>query len=328
MSDRKLLDQVRDKIRLKGMSMRTEKSYVYWCRYYILHHNKTHPAEMGIAEVEEFLTHLAVDRHQSASSRNQALAALQFLYKYVLNSDLGDVSHLRAKKQKRIPTVLDRWDTVRLLEAIENPTQNLIARLLYGSGARIQEALSLRIQDIDFGGVITIHGGKGDKDRTTVLPKSLVKDVMDQMEIARCFHKIDRQKDMPGVYLPDALERKYPNAGKEWGWFWLFPSDKYSQDPRSKIIRRHHMHPSGTQKAVRAAARKIKLSKRVTPHTLRHCFCTHLLQAGYDIRTVQQMAGHKSVKTTQIYTHVIHPGGIAGVMSPLDNKPQERVIEW
>jgi integron integrase len=238
------------------------------------------------------------------------------------------VNALRAKQGERLPEVLDRWETIRLLEQITDEPFGLIAQVLYGGGLRLSEALDLRIKDVDFGReVIVVRGGKGNKDRTTLLPKSAVKGLMDQMGICRNLHNIDRQRKMPGVYVPDALDRKYKGVGEEWGWFWVFPAEGYSTDPETKIVRRHHQHECGVQRAVKAAARSLGLPAHVTPHTLRHCFATHLLEAGYDLRTIQELMGHKDIKTTQIYTHVIRPGGKFGVVSPLDNVVQRDVSQ-
>jgi len=321
-----LLDSIRDKARMKHFSHKTEKAYVQWAERYIRFHGIRHPAEMGTAEIEMFLTDLA-KRGRSASTQNQAFAAILFLYREVLGVDVGNVQAMRAQESRRLPTILSRYETVQVLDAVEGEPYNLMARVLYGAGLRLNECLQLRIKDVDFGReVITVRAGKGDKDRTTTLPRSLVKPLMDQMGTARNFWNIDRQRKMPGVQVPNSLDVKYPNIGEDWGWFWVFPADDYSRDPRSGIRRRHHVHESGVQRAVKAAGQKVKLLVRVTPHLFRHCFATHLIEAGYDIRTVQELLGHKDVKTTMVYTHVIRPGGQFGVVSPLDNALPADVI--
>lgn len=317
----KLLNEVRAKARLQHKSFKTEKAYIRWIvRFVKFYDCKTHPQYMGAPEVERFLTHLAVNRKVSASTQNQALSALLFLYNDVLEKPLGKINGVRAKTSRRIPAVLNQWETIQVLDEIQGDVYRLIGHLLYGCGLRIGEALDLRIKDIDFRRkVVTIRSGKGDKDRTTVLPAVVLAGLGDQLAISNNLWQIDRQRSMPGVSVPHALDRKYPGIGEDWGWFWVFPADGYSTDPRSGIRRRHHIHESGVQKAVRAAAKRAGITQRVTPHTFRHCFATHLLEAGYDIRTVQELLGHKDVKTTQIYTHVIRPGGAAGIISPLDN---------
>jgi integron integrase len=241
--------------------------------------------------------------------------------------DVSNVQAMRAKQSKRLPVVLNRTDTMRVLDCVESETFNLMARLLYGAGLRLQECQNLRIKDVDFGtGIIMVRAGKGDKDRTVPLPRTLVKPLMDQMNISRNFWNIDRQRGMPGVFVPDALEVKYPNIGCDWGWFWVFPAQNYSVDPVSRIRRRHHQHESELQRAIRSAAIKAGVTQRISPHVFRHCFASHLLWNGYDIRTVQELMGHNSVKTTMVYLHILHPGGWKGVESPLDNVPVGNVI--
>lgn len=312
------LQSIREKIRAKHYSVKTEYAYVEWVRRYILFHGKRHPREMGRTEIEAYLNHLANVRRVSASTQNQALQALLFMYRELLGVEIGQVSAIRAKKGKRLPTVLNFDETARVLDQVDGEPFNLMARLLYGTGLRLKECQSLRIKDIDFGlCTITVRGGKGDKDRVVPLPRTLVKPLMDQMAISRRYHEIDRQRGMPGVYVPDALAVKYPNIGCDWGWFWVFPAQGYSIDPASKIRRRHYQHESELQRAIRAAAIKAGIAKRVSPHIFRHCFATHLLLNGYDIRTVAELMGHNDVKTTMIYLHILHPGG-AGVESPLD----------
>jgi len=327
MAEKKLLEQIAEKIRMKHYSHKTESAYVEWARRYILFHGKRHPREMEAKEIEAFLSHLANIRGVSASTQNQCLHAIMFMYREVLGMEIGNINAMRAKEGKRLPAVLNQQDTMRVLNCVEDEIFNLMARLLYGAGLRLKECQQLRIKDIDFGmGIITVRGGKGNKDRTAPLPRSLVKPLMDQMNIARHIWDIDRQRGMAGVYVPDALAMKYPNIGCEWGWFWVFPAQNYSVDPMSKIRRRHHQHESELQRAICAAAIKAGIVKRVSPHTFRHCFATHLLWNGYDIRTVQELMGHESIKTTMVYLHILYPGGWKGVESPLDNVPAENVI--
>ncbi len=314
---KKLLDQVRDAIRLKHYSIRTENSYVDWVRRYILFHNKRHPNEMGAPEVEAFLTHLAVNENVAASTQNQALSALLFLYREVLKQDLGPVNALRAKKPKRLPTVLTKEEVHRLFQHMSG-TPLLMARLLYGAGLRLMECVRLRVQDLDFDYLtITVRDGKGNKDRVTILPQSLLVPLQDHLRLVKRVHEEDLVRGYGAVYLPDALARKYPNAEREWIWQYVFPAHRLSVDPRSGHVRRHHIHENTLQKAVRAAAQVAGIPRRVTPHTLRHSFATHLLEAHYDIRTVQELLGHKNVKTTMVYTHILQRGGLA-VRSPLD----------
>lgn len=319
MAEKKLLERLADKINLKNYSHKTAYAYVEWSRRYILFHHKRHPKEMGRAEIEAYLNYLANVRRVCASTQNQALQALLFLYREVLGIEIGTVSAIRAKKGKRLPTVLNFDETAKVLDCVDREPFNLMARLLYGTGLRLAECQNLRIKDIDFGMLtITARAGKGNKDRVVPLPRTLVKSLMDQMNISRQYWNIDQQRGMPGVYVPDALDRKYQNIGCDWGWFWVFPAQGYSVDPVSKIRRRHHQHESELQRAIRAAAIKAGIAKRVSPHTFRHCFATHLLANGYDIRTVQELMGHNDVKTTMLYLHILHPGG-AGVESPLDS---------
>ncbi|WP_029888494.1 integron integrase [Polycyclovorans algicola] len=314
----RLLDGVRDAVRVRGYSLRTEQSYVDWVRRYILFHGKRHPAEMGAVEVTAFLTHLAVDRSVSPSTQNQARAALLFLYRQVLEVELPWLDEVvAAKDRKRLPVVLTQREVGSLLQHLSG-LQGLIAALLYGTGMRVLEALRLRIKDVDFARrEITVRQGKGGKDRVTVLPENLMLPLQKQVQRARVLHDDDRAADVPGVYLPDALAVKYPNAGKQWGWFWVFPSPKLATDSRSGITRRHHVLADSLQKAMRVAALRADIAKPCSPHILRHSFATHLLMAGYDIRTVQELLGHEDVSTTMIYTHVLNRGG-KGVQSPLD----------
>ncbi len=314
----RLLNQVRDKIRLKHYSIRTEQAYTDWIRRFILYHKKRHPADMSAVEVEQFLTHLAVAGKVSASTQNQAKSALLFLYRDVLEMELPWLDGVtQAKNGKRLPVVLTVKETLRLLDKLEGTT-GLIARLLYGSGMRVMEGARLRVKDIDFERCeLIVREGKGNKDRVTMLPQSLVTPLRQHLVLVQALHTQELAKGLGDVYLPFALTRKYPAAGREWHWQYVFPAAKRSIDPRSGIERRHHVSDQAVQRAVRQAARTAGLNKPVTPHTLRHSFATHLLQSGYDIRTVQELLGHKDVQTTMIYTHVLNRGG-RGVVSPLD----------
>ena len=315
---RKLLDQVRDAVRLKHYAYSTEKAYVYWVKRYILFHSKRHPREMGFREVEAFLTHLARDENVSASTQNQALGALLFLYRNVLQVELGGpIEAMRANRSRRLPTVLSKEEVLRVLSLLRG-THRVMAQLLYGSGLRLMECHRLHIKDIDFDShQIIVRDGKGDKDRVTMLPEVLVEPLKSQLAYVKKLHAQDVAKGYGSVELPFALARKYPNADKELAWQFVFPSGSLSKDPRTGIVRRHHLHPSGLQRAVNEAARQAGIAKTVSPHTFRHCFATHLLEAGYDIRTVQELLGHKDVRTTIVYTHVLQSSSLA-VRSPLD----------
>ena len=314
----RLLIRVRDKIRLKHYSLRTEQAYTDWVKRFILFHKKRHPAEMGAVEVEQFLTHLAVKGSVAASTQNQAKSALLFLYREVLEIELpwlDDVA--KAKDGKRIPVVLTVLETQRLMDELDG-TAGLIARLLYGSGMRVMEGVRLRVKDVDFERrELIVREGKGNKDRVTMLPQTLVEPLQQHLLRVKSLHEKDLAAGFGDVYLPFALSRKYPSAGREWHWQYVFPAAKRSIDPRSDVERRHHVTDQTVQRAVRQAARDARINKPVTPHTLRHSFATHLLQSGYDIRTVQELLGHKDVQTTMIYTHVLNRGG-RGVVSPLD----------
>jgi integron integrase len=314
----KLLDQVRDKIKVKHYSIRTETQYVQWIRRFILFHGKRHPKEMGAAEAEAFLTHLAVEGNVSASTQNQALSALLFLYREVLGMELPWLDDVvRAKKPQRLPSVLNRDEVSLVLERMEG-THGLMARLLYGTGMRLMECCRLRVKDIDFRQrEILIRDGKGAKDRVTMLPETLIKPLQEFLVKRRRLFEDDLGKGMSEVFLPDALARKYPNAAQEWIWQYVFPSGSYSVDPRSGRERRHHIDEKLLQRAMKKAVTASGITKFATPHTLRHSFATHLLQSGYDIRTVQELLGHSDVSTTMIYTHVLNKGG-RGVVSPLD----------
>ncbi|HJR80329.1 MAG TPA: integron integrase [Anaerolineales bacterium] len=315
---KKLLDQLSDALRTKHYSYRTEETYIDWVRRFILFHNKQHPETMGAAEIRAFLAHLATDRNVAASTQNQALSAILFLYREVLHKDIETILLSDAKRPERLPTVLNREEIVRVLAQLSG-THKLMAQLLYGSGLRLMECVRLRVKDIDFEyKTITVRDGKGEKDRITPMPDSLIQPLQRQLERVRLLHEEDLAAGFGSVYLPNALDRKYPNAAAELAWQYVFPAPKCSMDPRSPgVMRRHHLEPSGLQRSVKEAARKANVQKRVTCHTFRHSFATHLLQNGYDIRTVQDLLGHKDVRTTMIYTHVLQRGGLA-VKSPLD----------
>jgi len=315
---RLLLDRIRDKIRLKHYSIRTETAYVDWIRRFVDFYHGRHPRELGPEDVEAFLSHLAVQRNVAASTQNQAKSALLFLYKEVLGSELPWLDGVEtAKRPERLPVVLSRSEVDAVLNRMRG-TNGLIARLLYGSGLRLMEAVRLRVKDVDLERrEILVRDGKGAKDRVTMLPESLVEALRAYLILVRELHAQDLAAGLPGVYLPYALDRKYPNAAREWAWQYVFPSDRLSVDPRSGIRRRHHVDEQNVQRAMRQALRDAGVAKPATPHSLRHCFATHLLQNGYDIRTVQELLGHADVSTTMIYTHVLNRGG-RGVSSPLD----------
>ena len=314
----KLLDQVRGKIRLKHYSIRTEQAYVDWIKRFILHFDKRHPRELGAAEVEAFLTHLAVAGNVAAATQNQAKSALLFLYREVLETELPWLDNVeRARAPKRLPVVLTREEVQGVLGRLTG-THWLIASLLYGAGLRIMEALRLRVKDVDFTRKeILVRDGKGFKDRVTMLPAALAAPLAEHLERVKALHGRDLAAGRGAVYLPYALERKYPGAARDWAWQYVFPSANLSADPRTGIERRHHLQDQAVQRAMRQAVRDAGVNKPATPHTLRHSFATHLLEGGYDIRTVQELLGHADVSTTMIYTHVLNQGG-RGVRSPLD----------
>lgn len=318
----RLLDQVRQRCRLRHYSLRTEQAYVGWIKRFILFHSKRHPRQMGAPEVEAFLSFLANKGQVSAATQNQALAALLFLYRHVLDTDLPWMDDVvRAKRSRRLPVVLSQAEVQALLSAIPDGTHDLMARLLYGTGMRLLECLRLRIKDVDFcRNEICVRSGKGDKDRRVPLPQSLRQRLQAQRERALVVHAADLAQGHGGTVLPFALARKYPNADSEPGWQYLFPSARLSTDPRSGRLARHHVSEEGLQRAIRSARLRSHIHKPVTCHTLRHCFATHLIEAGHDIRTVQELLGHKDVKTTQIYTHVLGRGA-GGLLSPLDRLP-------
>lgn len=314
----KLLDLVRGKIRLKHYSIRTEQAYVDWIKRFILHFDKKHPKDLGALEVEQFLTYLAVQGKVAPSTQNQAKSALLFLYKEVLGVDLPWLDDVeRAKAPKRLPVVLTPMEVQEILSHLDG-TPHLVVSLLYGTGMRILEALRLRVKDVDFSRKeILIRDGKGFKDRVTMLPGVLIEPLKLHLKRVKDLHEKDLAEGYGAVYLPYALSKKYPQAEREWAWQYVFPSARLSVDPRSGETRRHHIQDQAIQRAVRQAVRDAGLTKPATPHTLRHSFATHLLEGGYDIRTVQELLGHSDVSTTMIYTHVLNKGG-RGVMSPLD----------
>jgi integron integrase len=315
-SSPKLLDRVRDAIRARHYSIRTEEAYVGWVRRFILFHHKRHPAEMGEPEINQFLTHLAVAENVAASTQNQALSAILFLYQEVLGRDLDRIEGVvRAKKPVRLPVVLTR-DEVRNLLGAMTGSPRLVALLLYGGGLRLLEALRLRVQDLDLDShQITIRDGKGQKDRVTMLPTIAKPLLMDHLQQVWQTHQQDLRQGLGLVFLPNALARKYPGADRQWSWQYVFPAAAVSVDPRSGQKRRHHLDESVIQRSIKAAVSRAGVHKPATSHTLRHSFATHLLEDGYDIRTVQELLGHSDVRTTMIYTHVLNRGG-RGVRSP------------
>ena len=314
----RLLEQVRARIRFKHYSIRTEQAYLDWIKRFIRHFGKRHPKDMGAEEIQAFLSHLAVVGHVAASTQNQAKSALLFLYKEVLALELPWLDKVEsAKTPKRLPVVLTRDEVMAVLSRLEG-SHGLIARLLYGTGLRIMECLRLRVKDVDFQRCeILVRDGKGAKDRVTMLPESLVSALLEHLVRVRELHRQDVETGHGEVHLPFALDRKYPSAGREWMWQYVFPSAKLSVDPRTGVVRRHHVQDQSVQRAIRQAVRNAGINKPATPHTLRHSFATHLLESGYDIRTIQELLGHSDVATTMIYTHVLNRGG-RGVASPLD----------
>lgn len=314
----RLMDVVRSRMRARRYSLRTEQAYLGWIRRFILANGRRHPRELGGAEVEEFLSRLAVEGRVAASTQNQALSALLFLYRDVLRVDLPWMeSVVRAKRPRRLPTVLSVEEANRLLSMMEGRTW-LMASLLYGTGMRLLECLRLRVKDVDFArGTIVVRNGKGAKDRRTMLPRSLEEPLSRQIEQARLLHLQDLADGFGEVPLPDALARKYPGAGRDFGWQFVFPAERRSQDPRGGGVHRHHVDDAVLARAMKRARARAGIEKLLSAHTLRHSFATHLLEAGYDIRTIQELLGHTDVATTQVYTHVLNRGGHA-VLSPLD----------
>jgi integron integrase len=316
----KLLDQVRAVLRSKHYSRRTEQSYVDWIIRYVRFHQLRHPRELGADAIAAFLTHLAVDQHVAAATQNQARSALLFLYREVLGIALeAPQGIVVAKGPKRLPTVLTRAEVQSVLLHLSG-TELLIGQLLYGSGLRLLECLRLRVKDLDFAQhQINVRDGKGQKDRVTMLPARLSVPLQNHLQTVRRRHVEDLEHGYGAVYLPYALERKYPNASREWGWQYAFPAERLSTDARTGVVRRHHIGERSVQAAVSAAVRASGIAKPASCHTFRHSFATHLLEAGYDIRTVQELLGHADVQTTMIYTHVLNRGG-RGVRSPLDDE--------
>jgi integron integrase len=315
----KLLEEkMRNALRLRHRSLSTEKTYLIWLRSFRSFVGEKQPDQLGGRDLQDFLSHLAVEKKVSSSTQNQALNAIVFLYRYVLDKNIDqELSAVRAKQRRHLPVVL----TIKEIHCIFNQLSGiskLMAMVIYGGGLRLQECLQMRIKDIDIEqNILIVRSGKGDKDRRTVLPEALKDDLIKHLSEIRSVYDQDRREGIAGVWLPGALEKKYPNAGKEWGWFWLFPSKSLSIDPRSNIVRRHHVHPASLQKAFKVAVGKAGITKQASVHTLRHSFATHLLETGYDIRTIQELLGHQNLQTTMIYTHVATKN-ILGVRSPLD----------
>lgn len=314
----RLLDQLRERLQMHHYSLRTEDAYVDWVRRFILFHGRRHPRDMGAPEVQAFLSHLAVERRVSPSTQNQAKSSLLFLYRHLLEVDLPWLSEVvQAKRQPRLPVVLTPGEVRILLDQMSGDMA-LVAQVLYGTGMRLMEGLRLRVKDLEFERrEVTVREGKGGRDRVTMLPDRLAAPLRAHLERVRALHERDLSEGFGEVWLPDALARKASQAARAWGWQWVFPSGQRSVDPRTGAVRRHHLQPESVQKAVRLAGRTGELAKPVTPHVLRHSFATHLLASGHDIRTVQELLGHKDVATTMIYTHVLNRGG-RGVASPLD----------
>ncbi|NKE65364.1 integron integrase [Ramlibacter sp. RBP-2] len=314
----RLLGQLRERLRYLHYSLRTEQSYVYWAKFFVHFHGLKHPRDLGKRDVEAFLTMLATERKVSVSTHRQALSALLFLYKEVLASELPWLQEIgRPVRKRRIPAVLSALECQRLLSVMEGEA-GLLARLLYGTGMRLAEGLSLRVKDVDFDRrVIVVREGKGAKDRAVMLPRALDRPLREQLARSRRLWEADRIAQLPGVFLPDALAAKYPRAGESWSWHWVFPSPTLAVDPRTGVRRRHHLFEERLSRALRRSAALAGIDKHVTAHTLRHSFATHLLQAGTDIRTVQELLGHSDVSTTMIYTHVVKISA-GGTMSPLD----------
>lgn len=322
---KKLLDRYSEALRNLHYSLRTEETYLSWVRQYILFHKKKHPQNMGVAEINEFVTHLVNQKSVSASTQNQAISAILFLYRNVLKIQLDETGLLpiRPGKPKRIPTVLSRTEAKRVIEQMDG-VYKVMAQIMYGSGLRLMEVMRLRVKDLDFANrQIIVRDGKGENDRVTMFPEVLVEPLRIHIQHVRELHNADLAIGFGTVYLPYALDQKYLNAGRAFAWQYVFPAPFLSTDPVSAVTRRHHLNESGLQKAVKHAARRSRIDKPVSPHTFRHSFATHLLENGYDIRTVQELLGHKDVKTTMIYTHVLNRGGLA-VRSPLDEIREQR----
>lgn len=314
----KLLDQLREALRSRHYSRRTEQTYCHWVKRYVHFHNVRHPAEMAEPEINAFLTHLAVKGKVAASTQNQALSALLFLYRHVLGREVGDLGEvIRARKPKRLPVVMTREEVKAVLANLSGDKW-LMASVMYGAGLRLMECLRLRVQDIDFSrNEILVRDGKGAKDRITMLPESLKAPLQEHLKTVKAIHERDLADGWGRVLLPDALDRKYPNAPKEWRWQWVFPQENRWKNTKTGEEGRHHVHETILQRAVKEAVRKAGIVKHAGCHTFRHSFATHLLESGYDIRTIQELLGHKDVSTTMIYTHVLNKGG-HGVRSPMD----------
>ena len=317
MAEEKLLDKVKTEIRTRHYSKRTEQAYAGWIKKFILFHNKKHPSEMGANEIRAYINNLATNHHVSSSTQNQALQGILFLYKNILKKDVGWINEIkRSARVKHLPIVFSKKEVIKIFEYLYG-LPKLVVSLLYGSGLRLSEALRVRVKDIDFDyKQITVRDGKGEKDRNTILPDSVIPDLKQHLNTVYLTHKEDLKSRRGETILPYALKRKYPNAAKEFGWQYVFPADKFTREKESGLTIRWHIHESTIQRAVKEAIRKARVNKPGSPHTFRHRFATHLLENGYDIRTIQELLGHKSVKTTMIYTHVLNRG--VGIKSPLD----------
>ena len=314
----RFIDQLRLDIRQQGLAYRTEQTYVHWTKRFIYYHKKQHPKDLGTTEIEAFLSYLSVHKHCSINTQKVALNALVYLYKRFMGLEVGDLSFSPAKTPRRLPVVYSRNEIASILSNLSG-VHRLMVELMYGTGLRSAELLSLRIKDIDFGSNnIFVRAGKGNKDRTTMLPQRLMEPIKNQIISVKLQHSQDIEDGYGDVYLPDALERKYPSASRETAWQYLFPSSRVGKDPRSGTIRRHHLHPTALSKHIRRAVRQAGINKPARSHSFRHSFATHLLETGYDIRTIQVLLGHSDVTTTEIYTHVVNRGG-KGVVSPADS---------
>lgn len=312
-----VVDDMEKMLRLKHLSLRTEQTYLGWVRRFCRFLNGQPPTKLESKHVKDYMTHLAIEKNVASSTQNQAFNAILFLFRHVLDKSIDDIGEaIRAKRKRRLPVVLTKSEINRLFEQMSG-TNLLMAKIIYGCGLRLRECMNLRIKDIEFSRMAVIARGKGDKDRETVLPESIKNTLRNHIESVRKIYEKDRENTLAGVKLPGDLGRKLPNAGKEWAWFWLFPSKTISMDPVSKIVRRHHVHPSNLQKNIKIAATRAKIHKRITVHALRHSFATHLLENEQDIRTIQDLLGHSSLQTTMIYTHVVSKNKL-GIISPLD----------